>query len=160
MSRGLFRGRGLQGIDAKGRVGIPASLRATIEANSADRTVVIDRHATKPCLIGYDRGWSDQLRNRIERDHERRLERGETVDRDADFRRAFATAEDLPFDASGRFVLPPFHRSKAQLGDQAVFLGLGDTFEIWDPATLVAQPDIDEGLREVIAFDLSQKGRG
>jgi MraZ protein len=156
--RGLFRGRGLQAIDGKGRLAIPASLRAVIERNSDERTIVIDRHVTVPCLVGYDRDWAALLHDRIERDQERTLLAGGTVDRDADFRNAFATAEDMPFDTSGRFILPAFHRAKARLGELAMFIGLGNTFEIWDPATLIAAPGIADDLKDMVRFDLDARG--
>lgn len=154
----MFKGRALQAIDGKARLAIPATLRATIERNTGDRTLLIDRHPTDPCLIGYDRNWSDKLHAQIERDHERALDQGRPIDRANDARRAFATVEELPFDASGRFILPAFHRAKAKLGDLAFFMGVGDTFEIWDPQTLMAAPGIDQDIKDMLAFDLAQRG--
>ena len=46
---------------------------------------------------------------------------------------AFAATEEVPYDSSGRIVLPPMMRRKGQIGDLALFLGTGETFQIWNP---------------------------
>ena len=46
----------------------------------------------------------------------------------------------VPFDASGRFVLQGFPRKYAKIEDVALFLAVGDVFEIWNPAVLIASP--------------------
>lgn len=43
-------------------------------------------------------------------------------------------ADELNFDAQGRFVLPHKLRDKAGLGDKVILNGAGDRLEIWDPA--------------------------
>ncbi len=156
--RGLFRGHALQAIDGKGRVAIPAPLRAVIERNSGDRILLISKHDSDPCLIGYDRTWSELLHARLERDEARALDKGQSVDRHNIARRAFGLVEEVPFDASGRFILPPFFRSKGQLGDLAFFYATGDTFEIWNPKVLIATPGIDEETKEIVAFHLDARG--
>jgi MraZ protein len=156
--RGLFRGHGLQAIDGKGRVAIPAPLRAVIERNSGERILLISRHDTDPCLIGYDRGWSELLHARLARNEERALDKDQAFDRHNTARRAFGLVEDVPFDASGRFILPPFFRSKGQLDDLAFFYATGDNFEIWNPKVLIETPGIDEETKEIVAFHLSARG--
>jgi MraZ protein len=158
--RALFRGRGLQGIDAKGRVGIPAGLRATIERNAGERILLLAPHSEAPCLVGYDRAWSDLLQFELDRDEERALAAGRPTDRLTVARRAFGSVEDIPFDASGRFILPAFPRQKAKLGDVAMFIGTGKTFEIWNPHVLLDHSAIDADTKEMVAFDLAQRGAG
>lgn len=41
-------------------------------------------------------------------------------------------AFEIELDAQGRFVLPEVLRSYAEIGEEAVFLGLGRWAEIWD----------------------------
>lgn len=53
-------------------------------------------------------------------------------------RDAFAAAilggcVQLPFDAEGRVLLPESLLETAKLKEQAVFVGKGQTFEIWEP---------------------------
>ena len=155
--RGLFRGYGLQAIDGKGRVAIPAPLRAVIERNSGDRVLVMATHEADPCLSGYDRNWSDLLRARIDRDESRALNADRPVDRHNIARRAFGIIDEVPFDASGRFILPAYFRDKGQLTDLAFFLGTGDVFEIWNPQVLLDQPGVDRDLKDLVAFHLKNR---
>jgi MraZ protein len=156
--RGLFRGHGLQAIDGKGRVAIPAPLRAIIERNSGDRMLMLGLHSSDPCLTGADLGFSQIEHDRLERDETRALDAGRAMDRDNIDRLAFGGGEDLPFDASGRFILPSFYRVAAQLTDLAFFVGTGQRFEIWNPQTFIATPAIPEMLKKMAAYELAQRG--
>ena len=50
----LFQGSALNGVDAKGRVSVPAFLRTVIERRGDARTIVLAKHETFPCLSAYD----------------------------------------------------------------------------------------------------------
>jgi MraZ protein len=156
-SRQLFKGHMLNAIDAKGRVSVPASLRATIEKNSEGRLLTLAVHPQDPCLIGYDRGWSALLHDRLEREENRERDAGRPFDYHNSNRRAFGLAEEVPYDSSGRFILPSFLRKKAGLEDLALFVGTGNTFEIWNPRLLLDTPDIDDVTKEVAAFLLAER---
>jgi MraZ protein len=158
IDRELFQGYAVNGIDAKGRVAIPAPLRASIEQNGDGRFVTIARHESAPCLVGYDRGWSRFLREQLRTDESAERASGRSFDRHNANRRAFGLVEEVPYDSSGRFILPGFMRDKAQLSDTAFFFGTGDTFEIWSPKLLLATPGVDEEMKEVVAWLLSQRG--
>jgi MraZ protein len=64
--------------------------------------------------------------------------------------------EDVPYDTSGRIILPPMMRRKGQIEDLALFVGIGGTFEIWNPR--LALESGDEELRELAAYRLEEKG--
>ena len=64
--------------------------------------------------------------------------------------------EDVPYDTSGRIVLPPMMRRKGQIEDLALFVGVGGTVEIWNPRLAMEQGDRD--LREIAAWRLEEKG--
>ena len=149
LDRALFTGHALNAIDAKGRVAIPAGLRQTIEANGDGRNLVVAKHEIDACLTGYDRGWARLLHDRLTRAEDRAIDAGREFDRHNPNRRAFALVEDVPFDSSGRFILPAMLRERAGLDDWALFLGAGDTFEIWNPKQLIDAPHIDEEIRDV-----------
>lgn len=155
--RGLFRGHALNAIDAKGRVAIPAPFRKIIEQNSHDPSVIIGKHASAPCLIGYDSGWAALLNAQIERREERALDQGRDFDLDATTRNAFGMTEEAGFDSSARFIVPPFLRAKAQLTDWALFIGTGNVFEIWNPHVLIAAPDISEDFKDLARFRLAER---
>ena len=71
---------------------------------------------------------------------------------------AFAATEEVPYDSSGRILLPPMMRRKGQIGDLALFLGAGETFQIWNPQLLLDDPRIPEDLKDIARFRLEERG--
>ena len=45
----------------------------------------------------------------------------------------FASSQPLPFDTEGRIVLPESLAVYAHISDSAAFVGLGKSFQIWQP---------------------------
>ncbi len=155
--RELFEGFALQAVDQKGRVAIPADLRAAAERNSDVRQIVVGVHAEDPCLSAHDTGWSRTKYERIDKLDQQALDRGEQPSVRPK-RRAFGMVEKAPYDDSGRFVLPPFFRAKAKIQKWAFFVGSGDTFEIWAPDELLASETADPELKEICLYLMQQKG--
>ena len=155
--RELYLSYGLQAVDAKGRVAVPAKLRAALERNAEPRDILIARHSGHACLSGFDSNWPRILHSRIDsREASRELEGGE-----ADYNTlgtAFGDIESVPYDSAGRFVLPAFFRKRAGIEKWAFFHGRGNTFNIWNPATLLADDRIDAGTRELVEWCLEEKG--
>lgn len=157
--RALFTNHALNAIDGKGRVAIPAGMRAAIEANGAEgRNLIIAKHETDDCLIGYDRAWSALLHARLERKEDRAADAGRDYSPHNPARRAFGLIEDVPYDASGRFILPPMLKARAKLDDLAFFLGTGDTFEIWNPRILIEAPSMDAEIKDAVRWLLDARG--
>ena len=156
--RELYEGFALQTVDEKGRVAIPADLRAAVENNSPVRAVVVGRHPYDPCLMVHDLSWSQEKFTRIDDPSQSPFDAGGDGAARAK-RRAFGAVERAPFDGSGRFVLPPFFRAKAGIGKWAFFCGSGETFDVWAPHRLLTTtgPDNEE-IREVCEFLCQQKG--
>ena len=156
-NRELFEGFALQAVDQKGRVAIPADLRAAAERNSEIRQIVVGAHPFDPCLSAHDLSWSKEKYDRIDLREQAAGELGEKTDIRAK-RRAFGLVEKAPFDDSGRFVIPPFFKAKAKIGKWAFFSGAGETFEVWAPEVLLADPNADPALREICEFLCQSKG--
>jgi MraZ protein len=53
--------------------------------------------------------------------------------------------EQVPFDASGRFVLPDHLAELGNLRDEVFFHGAGEFFTLWSPAELYAMGEGWEG---------------
>lgn len=151
----LFNGSALNAVDAKGRLSVPAFIRSVIERRSDARAMVVGLHEVDPCLTGYDRNFARNLY----RENERRRLAEEGADPRAHFaraRRTFGVTEEVAYDASGRIVLPPMMRDKGRIGDLALFVGVGGTFEIWNPQLALESGDAD--LRELAAYRLKERG--
>jgi MraZ protein len=151
----LFNGSALNAVDAKGRLSVPAFIRSVVERRSDARAIIIGVHEVDPCLTAYDRNYARNLYN----ENERRRLGEEGRDPQAHFaraRRTFGITEEVPYDSSGRIILPPMMRKKGQIEDLALFVGVGGTFEIWNPRLALAADD--EDLRDLADFRLEEKG--
>lgn len=153
----LFNGSALSAVDAKGRLSVPSFIRGVIERRSDAKAVVIGMHEASPCLNAYDRGYAKILYAENER---RRLAEeatgGDLAAHHARARRTFGLTEDVPYDTSGRIILPPMMRRKGRIEDLALFVGIGGTFEIWNPQLALESGDPE--LRDLAAYRLEEKG--
>jgi MraZ protein len=153
-----YQGYALNGIDGKGRVAIPAALRAAVEANGGgERILYVAKHKSDPCLVGYDRNWASLINGDLKEDEQLDRSEGRNIDRPNARRRAFAMVDPVGYDGSGRFILPGFLKARAALDDCALFFGVGDQFEIWSPQVLLRTPQVDAELKEVAQWLLDQR---
>ncbi|HEV2867018.1 MAG TPA: division/cell wall cluster transcriptional repressor MraZ [Allosphingosinicella sp.] len=151
----LFNGSALNAVDAKGRLSVPAFIRSVIERRSDAKALIIGAHEVDPCLTAYDRNYA---RNLFVENERRRLNE-EGADPQAHFaraRRTFGVTEEVPYDSSGRIILPPMMRRRGRIEDLALFVGVGGTFEIWNPR--LALESSDEDLRDLAAYRLEERG--
>lgn len=118
-------------VDKKGRVSVPAQYRNML-ANQIFHGVVAYASFVHPCIeaSGIDR--IERLSDSID-----------ALDPFSEERDAFATAilggsQQLSFDGDGRVILPESLLKVAGITDQAIFVGKGKTFEIWNPQTFEA----------------------
>ncbi|MEA3050268.1 MAG: transcriptional regulator MraZ [Sphingomonadales bacterium] len=153
----FFQGSALNAVDAKGRLSVPAFVRSVIERRSDARAIVIGAHEVSPCLTAYGRGYARNLYEEMERRRLAEEGRGGTLEEHyARARRAFGMTEAVPYDTSGRIVLPPMMRRKGGIDELALFVGVGGTVEIWNPRTALKEGDRD--LKEIAAYRLEEKG--
>ncbi|HYX47158.1 MAG TPA: division/cell wall cluster transcriptional repressor MraZ, partial [Sphingomicrobium sp.] len=59
--------------------------------------------------------------------------------------------------SSGRILMPPMMRRKGEIHDFALFLGTGETFQIWNPDRLLDDPRIPEDLKDIARFRLEER---
>lgn len=163
-ARGIFQGYGLQGVDEKGRVAIPAALRQVLEANNPRstngdvlRTVSFAPSETHSCLVAYDQAYpaiqAEELRARAAA----LAEPGAPIPLDA-FRIGNGIVDTATFDASGRFVLQGYPRKFARIEGLALFLSIGHAFEIWNPHVLLEERGSDRHLRGLVEYLLEERG--
>ena len=158
----LFQGSALNAVDAKGRVSVPAFLRSVVERRGDARTIVLAKHEHFACLSAYDPAYAALKHAKLER----LLDKEEAGNPDAQLEYqqrnliAFAASEEVPYDSSGRIVLPPMMRRKGGIVDLALYLGTGETFQIWNPQALLDDPRIPEDLKDIARYRLEEKGLG
>ena len=155
----LFQGSALNAVDAKGRVSVPAFLRSVIERRGDARTIVLAKHEAFPALSAYDPAYAALKHAKLER----LLEKEETspdaqLDHEQRNLMAFAATEEVPYDSSGRIVLPPMMRRKGGIEELALFLGAGETFQVWNPKLFLAEPRIPDDMKDIARFRLEERG--
>jgi MraZ protein len=155
----LYNGSALNAVDGKGRLSVPAFIRAMIERRSAEKLIVIGKHEVDTCLVGYDANYKGNVLADVNRLKLRDEEQG--VDRRAHHsrnRRAFALTASCAWDSSGRIILPPMMRKIARIDDLVMFIGAGETFELWNPQLALDSGDAD--LAELAAILLEERENG
>lgn len=163
-ARGIFQGYGLQGVDDKGRVAIPAAIRQVLEANNPRsasgevlRTISFAPSETHNCLIAYDQGYPAIMAEQLAARAAAVAEPGAPLALDA-FRIGNGIVDTAAFDASGRFVLQGYPRKFARIGALAMFLSIGPYFEIWNPDVLLEERGEDRRLRGLVEYLLEERG--
>ena len=155
----LFQGSALNAVDAKGRVSVPAFLRCVIERRGDARTIVLAKHETFRL--------PQRLRPRLRRAEARQAGASARKEETEPRRRAgisarklmaFAATEEVPYDSSGRIVLPPMMRRKGEVEELALFLGVGETFQIWNPTLFLKDARIPEDMKDIARFRLEERG--
>jgi len=142
----LFQGSALNAVDAKGRVSVPAFLRSVIERRGDARTIVLAKHEAFPCLSAYDPAYAALKHSKLERLFEK-----QEGDPDAalDYQQrnlmAFAATEE---------------RREGGIDDLALFLGAGETFQVWNPSLFLAEPTVPDDLKDIARFRLEERGLG
>jgi len=63
----------------------------------------------------------------------------------------FYNLKQLAFDGDGRITLPTSFRELAGIADQAVFVGVGQLFQIWSPESLAERPSSDDDGEDEMA---------
>ena len=128
-----FLGTHVNKLDAKGRISIPASFRASLRGGPGDASVsvtslVLRPSHNQPCIEAWPSAAFHALATPLERldvFSEEHDDLAATI---------YADAYPLEADKEGRIVLPDNLVAHAGLTDTAVFMGLGRTFQIWEPA--------------------------
>ncbi|UII23233.1 division/cell wall cluster transcriptional repressor MraZ [Fulvivirga ligni] len=112
-------------IDAKGRLVLPAKIKANLPESSGNELVV--RRGFEPCLILYPMVEFKKIYSKIAGLNEfneeyRKLQRN-----------FFRGSSVVELDNSGRFLIPKLMMGYAGLQKDAVVVGMGNKVEIWDP---------------------------
>jgi MraZ protein len=126
----LFMSTYVNKVDRKGRDSVPATFRAVLNDQSFEGIVAfpsLDYDALEATGIDTMEAISAGL-DEIEQPEEQQ---------------GFATlilarSQRLPFDPEGRIILPEKFAAHAHITESAAFIGLGSTFQIWEPGRFAA----------------------
>ena len=113
-------------LDTKGRISVPASFRAAISKEDF-AGVILFRSFTNNCIEGLTMSRMEQMASATDKMG--------VFDSELDDLTAmlFADARQLAFDVTGRVVIPSDLLKHAVITDSAVFVGRGNSFQIWNP---------------------------
>jgi len=130
----VFRGFNKNSIDSKGRLAIPSRYRDLI-AVQAENNLVITLNPLDRSLWLYPQPEWDVIEDKLATlsDFEKQSRRTKQMMR--------GYASDCQLDSQGRILIPKELRAYAELNKQAVILGQGNKFEIWNETAWEAQRD-------------------
>lgn len=124
----MFQGPSSLSLDAKGRLSVPTRHRDVLLATASGQ-LTMTKHP-HGCLMIFPRPEWEQFRERIA-----------ALPMSAQWwKRIFlGNAMDAEMDGTGRVLIAPELRQAAGISKEAVLLGMGSYFELWDKATYEAQ---------------------
>ncbi len=124
-----FLGTHQNRLDAKGRVSVPARFRGALRvlADEAVPYLVLRPSLQFDCIEGWPGALFRRLSNAIDRVDPLDPQQSDTATL------LFADAWPVEADREGRIIIPEPLVEHARLSEGVVFMGLGDTFQIWEP---------------------------
>jgi MraZ protein len=119
-------------LDAKGRVSVPAPFRAALRAQAGGEgaefcQMILRPSHTHACIEGWPHATFSALANPLEQ-----LDIFSQAHDDL-AAALYTDAHPAEADREGRIVIPAELLAHAGITTQATFLGLGRTFQIWEP---------------------------
>lgn len=132
-----YSGQAYSPAGDKGRFVLPPAFRKAVkESSGGNRTLCLAAHDRFDCLIGFGLSRTEKLNAQLEREEDRAIRMNDaSFDRDVRAAQLFGF-EQLPFDDSGRFVMPEHLRDLGKVGDGLFFQAAGEFFFVWSPDEL------------------------
>lgn len=126
----MFRGVTHVALDAKGRLAIPSKHREALGAGGAPMVLTAD---PSRCLLLYPHAQWLPIQERL-------MALASFDEKIRSLQRLIVGhADDVEMDAAGRILVPPALRQYARLDREAVLVGQGRRFELWDAGAWAEQ---------------------
>ena len=124
----VFQGASSLALDTKGRLSVPTRYRDVL-STTASGQLTMTKHP-HGCLMIFPRNEWEKFRERVN-----------ALPMPAQWwKRIFlGNAMDVDMDATGRILVSPELRAAAGISKDALLLGMGSYFELWDSANYAAQ---------------------
>ena len=158
-----FRGEWTNKVDAKGRVSIPASFRRVLETCDPDwyekslpNLVLVYGRKGSGCIEGYSMRSIHEVDDMISA-----LPRY-SKNREILERLLNSNSVQIQVDENGRIVLSTKLREMIGIKNEALFAGMGEKFEVWNPLSYQKNIDkmfesIKDPINEQNIFDILDK---
>lgn len=124
----------------KGRYVLPPLFRKAVRESSDGRVLCLAKHDRWACLVGFGLSRKAELETQLDREEELAYRAGRDFDRETRSSQLNGFVE-LPFDDSGRFVMPEYLRTLGNIGEGLFVQGGGRFFTLWNPAELMKMGD-------------------
>lgn len=145
----IYSGQGFSLLRDKKRFVLPNTLRPSVRASSEKDVLCLAKHPEWKCLVGFGLSRVDDFERQLDQEEERADRAGRPYNRDKRAMQLYSF-QQVPFDGSGRFVLPDALMGLANIEDQLFFQGVGRFITIWNPDELYALSD-DPDMEAIIA---------
>jgi MraZ protein len=144
-----YSGQGFSPRGEKCRYVLPPAFRNAIAPTPGDaRTLCLAKHDRWNCLTGFGIARTETFDTLAGIDEDNAIRLGKEFDRDLRLTQLWSFSE-VPFDASGRCVLPDPLGELCGIGEGICFLGGGQFFTLWSPKALYAMGPGWEGQQAV-----------
>lgn len=157
----IYSGQGFSLRGEKGRFVLPPAFRKPVTESSDGKILCLAKHERWNCLTAFGLSHRDELNAQIEREEERAIRLGRDFDPDLRRIQLFGFAE-IPFDTSGRFVMPDHLAGLGGLDKDVFFQGAGSFFTLWSPEVLYSMGEGWEGAQaacRALAAEAGGKGK-
>ena len=156
----IFSGQGFSLQGDKGRFVLPPQFRKTVKDSSGGvKTLCIARHDRWTCLTGFGLSRVEEFPEVLERERKRAAEAGEPFDYDTRLMQLWGVFE-IPFDGSGRFILPDYVATIANIDKEIYFHGSGEYFLLWNPDELAkAGPGLEAAQAACTALAAKERAK-
>ena len=113
-------------LDAKGRLVLPARLKAVLP--EASKKSIIIRKGFEPSLIIYSLHEFQNIYTRISSLNEFSSEQRKLK------RKLFSSISQVDLDSNGRFLLPKGMIQHCNINKDVILVGMGNVIELWSPS--------------------------
>ncbi len=150
-----YGGQGFSARGDKGRFVLPPAFRHAISEMSGERVMCLAKHDRWPCLTAFGKDRPARFEEQLDREEEKAIRLGRDFDRELRSMQLWSFTE-VPFDQSGRFVMPETMSELGRLEDSIYFQGIGAFFTLWNPAELETMGEGFEGAQAYCRSALSE----
>jgi MraZ protein len=151
----LFLATHLNKIDRKGRVSVPAAYRKALDGDQVKSLILLQSPVMQAleCMTParFERYAAGLDRMGVFSENEGAMATA-----------VFSLSTEIEWDNEGRISIPPEMLAYANITEQAMFAGAGQTFQIWEPAAFKQrQADAVARLRNSkLTLDINANGGG